>query len=542
MTRREFAALVAAPSVQFDAALVRRHDKAVERLLQIQVTTPGKRDTGGYPDEYGIFFAGSGSSVLGATLAAYITPQSRYYQSAMLIDRMKLAASFLLRAQHSDGTIDLPTTNFHSTPDTGFVVHGAAMAAQMARRAKIELPDLDKFLHNAGEAFIHGGVHTPNHRWVVCQAMSQLNELWPDKRYDKRIAQWMAEGIDIDADGQFNERSTTIYNTVTDNALTTLALKTNRPELLDIVRRNLESMLYFIHPDGEVVTDISTRQDKYERARMDRYWFPLRLLAIRLNDGRFASIVRSIEDRAGSLAFYICYPELAKPLPPSKPLPDSYHHLMPVVKAVRVRRGQRSASILMNGDSHFFTLRHGGCVIETVRLASSFFGKGQFRPQRWEKTADGYRLSQTLTAPYYQPFDPPRHVEPADYQASRLLRRQSEVQTLNYDVIIRETPRGFQMEIDARGTENVPVSLEINFRENVQLEGVAPAPLAERAWIPTGKQVTARVDKDTIRISPSFLEHRWTQLRGVEPRIPGKAVYFCGYTPLRRTIEFESGN
>lgn len=547
LSRREAlgaVAVLAAPRAETPAIppeVLKRHDETVERLLAAQVTDPASRWCGACPDDFGLHQPHPAAGILENFTAAFLHPGSKFYRSNLLVERMRLAARHLDRAQNEQGNINLLTTNFNSPPDTGFVVHAAASAACFAsRHGERELLGLmERFLRRAGGGMASGGIHTPNHRWVVCSALAQVNELFPDPAYVRRIDQWLAEGIDIDEDGQYTERSTLVYNVVVNRSLVVMAAKLKRPELLDPVRRNLNSMLYLLHPGGEVVTEISRRQDQYNRGTIGRYWFPLRYLAVHDGDGRFAALADRFAAQHAGLPELMEYPELARRGPAHAPVPEEYERLFPSLGIARIRRGRTSATLILGGASRFLTFRRGEAVVNAVRFASAFFGKAQFIPDRAEKRGQSYCFRQSLAADYMQPLDPPRKVGPSDWAASRSARRRTEICRLEQMATVTEQKNGFRVRIQAHGTDDVPVAVEINLGEGGMLEGCAPAPRVADAWILEGRQAVYRAGEHRIRFGPGLRAHSYTQVRGAEPKLPGASVYLTGYTPFDHTLEFE---
>ncbi len=381
---------------EVDARVVARNDAALDNLLRAQITDPRNARLGGVPDDYLMYHAGSAGGLIETAAASWIVPHSKHHGVPEILDRIRLAAQFLERSQTPEGNIDLLSTNFNSPPDTGFVVHNVAIAKIYG--AEEVLRALRPFLVKAAGGMSTGGVHTPNHRWVVSSALAQVNDVFPDAAYTRRIAQWLAEGIDIDEDGQFIERSTVTYNTVTDRAFTVLAAKLKRPELFDPVRRNLRAMMYLLHPDGEVVTEVSKRQDQFVRGTMAGYWFPLNYLALHDGDRQFAALARGLGPEHARLSAQLEYPELAGPLPQSEALPEDYEKWFGAVGLARIRRGRWDATMVLKDSSRFFSARNGGAVVNAVRFATSFFGKGQFVPDTCVKEGAKDVFRQSLTA------------------------------------------------------------------------------------------------------------------------------------------------
>jgi hypothetical protein len=523
------------------ASAVARNDDAVRTLLASQITDSASAWRGSVPGQYGLHPAPSAGGVVETLTASFLHPQSRYHDDAAVLDRIRLAAGYLERSQSPQGFIDLQTTNFNSPPDTGFVVHNVATAAALAnRQGREEIAGvLQPFLVKAGAGMAVGGVHTPNHRWVIASALAQINELWPDSRYVHRIDAWLAEGIDIDDDGQFTERSTLVYNIVTDRAFIVMASKLHRPELLQPVRRNLRALQYLLHADGEVVSEISRRQDQFTRGTVMGYWFPLTYMALTDRDGRLATLAARAADGA-RLSALLEYPELSQPLPSALALPEDFAQELKDIGIARIRRGPLSATMILGGTSRFFTLRYGGAALEGLRFATAFFGKGQFIPTIVRKIDNGYLFRQTLEGPYYQPIA--EKITTRNWDETRRHRPQSEVSRIEQSAEVKELKNGFSVRVRAEGTNNVPVAIELGFRDGGQLEGCRPIPDAPGTFVLDGRDGRYRVGQNVIRFGPGDAPHTYTQLRGAEPRLPGQSVYITGVTPFDRTLMIECGS
>lgn len=513
--------------------MVAAHDKAIDSYFLRQVADAKSRYRGAIADGDGLYVPGTAAGLCDGFATAYLCPQSRFHKSAAALERLQLAAGFVTRSLSADGNLYSPITNFNSPPDTAFAVKGLAPICLLARRSGATeiLEVLEPILRRWAASLTVGGIHTPNHRWVVCAALAQLNELFPNPAYLRRIDQWLAEGIDLDSDGQWTERSSVTYNGVSNTALVIMADKLKRPELLDPVRRNLDSMVYLLHADGEAVTDFSRRQDLHERGKLYSYWYALLYLAAKLGEAKYGMMARQVRDAALPLSAALLEPAFLRPDIPADPLPDNYVREFPHNHVVRIRKGLQSITVLTRDSDRFLSFRHGDAVVEAVRFASAFFGKGQFVPRAESRPNGTILLEQKLEGPYYQPFTPTRKISADEWDQTQKLRPQSEVCRLTQSARIHSTSEGLMLEFAAEGTDNVPVAIEINFREGGKLTG------AEGKLI-TSREAVFTAGKNAIRIIGGGIEHRYINVRGARPHLAGDSYFITGTTPFRRVIEF----
>ncbi|MFD2879790.1 hypothetical protein ACFTAO_33605 [Paenibacillus rhizoplanae] len=279
---------------------------------------------------------------LAAWAAALVNEQSRYYRDLVLLEQLHEGMSFMLRFQHEDGTISPGWTNYHSPPDTAFVVVGLANILTLLEREswpplKPVTDQIRTFLVRTIPAMLTGGCTYPESPLGAdCCAGVFVPDFFALEELQARAGEWLQEGMDITPDGEWTERSNGIYNTVSDIMLYYAAQDLNRPELLEPVRLNLRMMKYLVHPDGEVVTDYSGRQDFGSVYSLADYYLCYQLMAEHDRDPEFAALAelasRSVI-HPGSLPNqimlgFLLYPQMQAASVAPGELPDSYRKVI----------------------------------------------------------------------------------------------------------------------------------------------------------------------------------------------------------------------
>ncbi len=529
------------------ARLIRINDGYVQKSLQSRQGDPYKKDFGGFYNSHQVINEHSTVAFVKMGISSLVSEESVFYNDAELINQLNEAILWLLKVQNPDGSINLYSTNFNSPPDTGFFVKWLGPLCQILRDdekfAQLEFTgNLEQFMLRAGHALITGGIHTPNHRWVVSAALAWLYMLWPEEKYKIRAEQWLAEGIDIDSDGQYHEKSSHVYTPLTNRTLITIARGFDKPELLDHVRKNLEMSMYYVHPNGEVITEVSGRQDRATIGTMEGYYFPYRYMALKDNNEQFAAMCRLIEDTAfdkifsSSLHNILEDQSLWKKLPKASTIPTNYERHFKDSGLVHIRRGNYDACIIAANPA-FFTFHKGNTVLQGVRFASAFFGKGQFTSNELIQEDGAWKLIQELEGPYYQPLPDELVSGNNDWdRIPRSRREKSEIQRLKSTVDIREVENGFELEVKIEGTDRVPVTLELIFRPGGAFDGVEKLEEEPYAWLLKEGMGSYTYQEQSIDFGPGTYGHRWLRLRGALPGDGFPTAFLTGFTPFRHKI------
>ena len=514
----------------------------------------------------------------------FVWEDSAWYHDEDLLPHIDQMLLTLEERQHEDGTFSVG--NRHSPPDTGFLIEDMGlMVSILDADDHPQAPEISErikaIMAKAGPGLAAGGVHTPNHRWKLCAALARIAHVTGNSDYLTRIDEWFAEGIDVDEDAIYSERSPVYFSEVTNPALLVVAHVLDRPELIDIVRANLETTIELTEPErGEVETIQSRRQDQDQRVVNLRHFYPqFRELALLDNNGRFADVTRLIErlmpdDLGDFLGDLIERPEIAAQLPAIEPAFSDFKRHYADAGLVRIRSSKISASAYggtdwyANGEPTPFYNRFGSglatnptmlrvwngrAVLEGVRLVPNFFSMGHFRSNGIRYENGEIHLGNELNIPYYLPVSAERRDAEGIYALSRSVdgrfysmmdfeNRPVSTRNLVTNVVIRETDQpGFDLDFDVSGERDVELTLELTFREGGELTGVEE--LEDGTFHLINGQGSYTLGNDRITFAPGNgsgpidarpgEQYSWTNGSLI---LSGHRVYITGTTPWTYTL------
>ncbi|EIP97706.1 hypothetical protein OpiT1DRAFT_02153 [Opitutaceae bacterium TAV1] len=413
----------------------------IDALACQQITDPGHPQTGAIVGTItpltgaGLPSAGATSDFVAACAWHYIasrrtgTPETH----TEILPRAIAGMDFLIRSQRPGGLIDLQGANYDSAPDTAFVVQMLVpVLASGSKWRNIDpawntLSDrIETFVRRTIPGLISGGFHTPNHRWVIASALALAARFVSgvsDKSVADTVNSLLAEGIDIDSEGTFIERSVGVYDAVCDRSLLFLEAfwpTANAAGAGKAAVANLNFDLYLLNNDGTAETGLSRRQDYGTRSvplgLASCYLLAGRTKAGAANRATFEETARFLWIRAAAngqtpgvptlnwLAHALLgtenddalIPSAPPPPPPSrpapvtipaKPLPDFARHF-PVNGFWRARRGEFTATIFTD-TTRLLHLAFGTAELAGLKISQSYFGVGLFVGDRLDAGTTG---------------------------------------------------------------------------------------------------------------------------------------------------------
>ena len=532
--------------------ILRDTDKAVAQSLRMQNLTEGIPWYGAFSQPDGVYQAKYAIYRVAGMIAAYCNTGSRYYHDGLILDRIMKGLDYISRAQHDNGLFDYVTCNFFSAPDTAFCIVKLIPHLQYLRSRDSLTPDealilarVERIVHAGGRGLLEGGFHTPNHRWAIASVLAMCGRLFHEDDLTRAAFQYLKEGIDCNADGEYSEKSAGNYNAVNNDAMMLLSEALEDPSYEQHVIRNLRMMLTYWEPDDSVFTANSTRFDKDLKVYPDGYYWEYLSLGIRYNIPEFLAMANHIfevirETRIPApdvLIELMNHPDFIDVESELSGTPDTYHAFYRDSGIARVRRGKYTYTVMR--DKSNFLYVHNGFIKLAVKLGGSFCEHRAFKAETMTEDENGFHLHQRMRGWYYLPFAEP----PATsdwWQMDNAKRDKKLGPDMDIDVTIREVGEGLEVEVQTSGVSGAPWRVELAF------EGITRISNEHMTMPVHGDEVLVLRDSffevtnpaSSMRIGPAFGVHHFTEGKeDSEAKTPGAAtVYLTDYTPFHHVI------
>lgn len=531
--------------------IIESTEKRVDTFLATQDKNPGSLQYGGIRSD--IWEAKPTIYMLANAVAVYLNPQSRYYQSPQLFEAMHLALQFVRNNQREDGSFDYPSCNFKSTPDTAFCFKRLVAAYRLLQN-ETPTPETEalkrKYLvimQDALKAICVGGFHTPNHRWGIAAALMQGITLFAENtaftaQMQARLNQYLAEGIDIDEDGEYAERSTGNYNAVVNNAMMAMFEESGNTEYFDTVQKNLSMMLYYIDPDDTIFTQNSTRQDMGKQDYPDKYFYQYLWVCSQhknpLFDGVAHKIIQDCRNR-GALAPEVLHILMAHPAMANYQFKEygylqEYSKFFPHSGVLRVRRGNFCYTLL-RGKSTFLYMQQGEARLH-VKIGESYGPIRNFIPQTITVQQGKAVLHASESGWYYHPFETPP--DTSDWwQMDHTARSLYNATTLETTLTVTEVDGGLAFRLKTTGVDRLPLRVEVGVPAGATLSSDSfwQQAAAGGSMILRAGSLTVQAAGQQLVLGEGFGEHEFQgHYSGEEINAAGFTVYLNAYTPLEK--------
>lgn len=545
--------------------VVPRYERVVERMLLNHATG---EDAGAFITEDGVPSGTHGANARFVAMAAYcyFDPASRVRGNRTLFDRIERALQFQIGLVQETGLIDLESTNWQSPPDTAFtvqllcpIVDLSVLYDEVDGAARIrEL--LTEFVRLAASGIVDGGFHTPNHRWVICSALAYAQEIVPALDVSDYIHRMLAEGIDINEDGEYSERSTGIYTAVTNRALFLMAEKLGMPELLEHIRKSLDFVSTLFQPDGSVVTAMSSRQDRGKPV-VPQQLADIFLIMGHLDQNRewmrraelLVETTSAVDPSAWLLYPFVRFPQLRGGTPTAA---HSARHdqtgqlvqrLLPDSGLFRVRDGEFALTVIRD-DHDLLDLAWGPIRVHAMRIAGSYFGRLRFEAKKLEAIRGGVRASirahDLEPVGYYLPLDRPVGLDEIhEIRDAREAIRLPQFD-LQLDITWADGTLLFHL-VSSGGIPGVLGQIEVCFDVphswHTDTAVIYPDAGAGGSVILKDGYGTVRSGPYALRIGPGTRAHRVAAMRGALPSTRGWRVKIPLRTPIDHVLSLEPG-
>ena len=450
-----------------------------------------------------------------------------------LLYRMSIALDYMRRAQRPSGLIDLRSTNYDSSPDTGFVVELLCSLVAIAGESDIlreALAKIEGFVRRAVAGMLIGGFHTPNHRWVITSALTQARALYDGLDAEDVIWSYLAEGFDADEEGAYIERSVGIYDTVSNRALLFIAenWEDASQSALDAVNRNLDFDLHLLHADGTAETGLSRRQDYGTRT------VPIGLIISLLQynairpDVRYAKVAYWLWQQASPSdmqhMYWLTHTLFRHGMPsePSVDYPVDFVRFYPKNQIWRVRQGDISASVF-GGVTRLMTLTFGEIELSSIKISQTYFGVGHFIAETMRAEGNGVRLhSSGVQKPHKPGYELPlnRPVSPEKWEETFAERDVYPIPPAESELTVTAVENGFDFHFKTLdGLDQVPVQIAFDFPAGGYWETEDSALQLQAGQVIFLKSGYGqlRMGDDVLTLGTGAEGHRYYAMRHAEP-------------------------